>query len=965
VVLGLNTGQQRSFLTNWFTARGYKQAEAETKAEALLTHLARPALARLAEVPLLLSMLAFLAEAESELPNTRAELYMHAVGLLLGWRGKQITVDPVVAAAKEVQVYQAVARLAAHMLVTKEHGVISEVDALGFVATDLWMQLKQEAGLMVLRGREDQAPSFSPSKSVTANLYGFPHRSFEEYFAGHHLIANLEQSRVLIREHLHQAIWREPILFAFGYLSIQNPELGAELVEQVLLTQHSSDKMLPALPSDEYEELFHMDLLIALLVCNELRPSDKSTALIRKAARQALDIHLARVVEVQGGFDPLSSDITSTFARVSAGSVGNELRNLLLDHLFSKDSGLVRAEVVDLLVRMGSANESVVSVLLSKLDKELDQHVLRHLIEGLGRLSSGKDELVKELVARLQSKDSKWAKFRFDLIKALSQVTSAKTIVVEALLPVLEGNQDKHIQQMAIAALGQVAEGNEHVANILAARLQQRLDDFETTNATIKALGGLGVASTEVIKALISVVVDVDAESGPGAISIQLATNALTILATNNPEVFRTLETKVREELPNRTYLAIALCNVALTDEELQAQVLNMVEQEDDPEVQSHMIIAVSNVEAYGYAAVPLIAKVMATSNSNDVRQAAAVALMHLTRSGTDDTNLDVEVRPDAGETEQALVLTQPVKNKDAQDATRNYILQCMSKTAAPNVRQVAAYTLGVFDGDIKVVDTLATTLEQGALEQGEEEVIRVRVAAAVSLGKIGRGNMTAVNALCVGLNDVDGFVRDASATALERTGWLEDELTQSRLIALLSDPEGHVRLAALLALHRYGIPVPNFRTALIRGFGDKHFVVKEKSIALAAQLARTDQEMVDVLSGLLFSPSAEDYQKLAALQALAEAEKIEVDWLLRILKGEGDFSMRQEAANILIELDRSPTSVEQGTAKVDVAKELKELLMSMDQQARSNWPLRDKYKMVYRTLYYIVINQANVKNTG
>ncbi len=54
--------------------------------------------------------------------------------------------------------------------------------------------------------------------------YGFMHLTFEEYYAARHLVARSRIRAQLIRQHLHDPRWDEPILLALGFVGLDYPE---------------------------------------------------------------------------------------------------------------------------------------------------------------------------------------------------------------------------------------------------------------------------------------------------------------------------------------------------------------------------------------------------------------------------------------------------------------------------------------------------------------------------------------------------------------------------------------------------------------------------------------------------------------------------------------------------------------------------------------------------------------------
>ena len=78
-----------------------------------------------------------------------------------------------------------------------------------------FLELMQvEAGLIVERGKNESGE----------NLYGFVHRTFQEYFAAGHVYTDYLQEEnpdiitKFLKEHLHRPHWHEVILLLLGKL---------------------------------------------------------------------------------------------------------------------------------------------------------------------------------------------------------------------------------------------------------------------------------------------------------------------------------------------------------------------------------------------------------------------------------------------------------------------------------------------------------------------------------------------------------------------------------------------------------------------------------------------------------------------------------------------------------------------------------------------------------------------------
>ncbi len=247
----MTSEQVERFLDRWCLAieRAQKldaseefcQREAAKEARELLEAIREnEGVKRLTGNPLLLTILALIHRNGSRLPNRRVELYALAVKTLIeDWQLSKNLPDAAKFVLKESEVVELLAPLAYWMHEEKPSGLITQAEAeekLGEKLAELHdevgpgeivsqaveqflRRVRETTGLFVERG---------------TGVYSFMHLTFEEYFAARY-IADNDVSDILeiIRQHLHEARWQEPILLALGYLGIHNPKQLNKLLERL------------------------------------------------------------------------------------------------------------------------------------------------------------------------------------------------------------------------------------------------------------------------------------------------------------------------------------------------------------------------------------------------------------------------------------------------------------------------------------------------------------------------------------------------------------------------------------------------------------------------------------------------------------------------------------------------------------------------------------------------------------
>ncbi|MEH2211367.1 tetratricopeptide repeat protein [Nostoc sp.] len=208
---------------------------------------------RLTANPLLLTILALIHRNGERLPNRRVKLYELAVQTLTeDWQlGKKLPDAPKVL-LNQNEVVAFLAPLAYWMHEEKPSGLVTEAeveqqlaaklaelndtdlesDSVRLAVQEFLRKVRETTGLFV-----ERAPG----------VYGFMHLTFEEYFAARY-IADNEVSDILaiIRKHLHEPRWNEPILLALGYYGIYSPKQVNKLVEQLFSNIEAYEPVIQA-----------------------------------------------------------------------------------------------------------------------------------------------------------------------------------------------------------------------------------------------------------------------------------------------------------------------------------------------------------------------------------------------------------------------------------------------------------------------------------------------------------------------------------------------------------------------------------------------------------------------------------------------------------------------------------------------------------------------------------------------
>ncbi len=230
-----------------------------------------PGVRRLATNPLLLRLLAQIHRTGAQLPQKRIELYRLAADTLARtWRTAQGV--PESALVSDEYLTPLLSKLAYWLHANKPTGIATErevYEVLGEEWASLheqtWRpdapnsQIREEVSTFLLQIREhtglfvERAPQ----------RYGFMHLTFEEYYAARYLVARSKTRATLLRRHLHDPRWDEPILLGLGFVGLESRVEAQELMETAILAE-GEDAQALGLQSSPYEELLGWDYLFAL-----------------------------------------------------------------------------------------------------------------------------------------------------------------------------------------------------------------------------------------------------------------------------------------------------------------------------------------------------------------------------------------------------------------------------------------------------------------------------------------------------------------------------------------------------------------------------------------------------------------------------------------------------------------------------------------------------------------------------
>jgi HEAT repeat protein len=480
----LPLGRITEFVGKWYTAIELDAGAAELSEEYTLsvveevrqraeelsrTIQERPGIQRLAENPLLLTIIALVNWRGRKLPNRRVELYAHAAETLIeSWPYRRQGVE-----LDTERVIRLLSPVAYRIFAMRSSGDIPEDELLPILseaicrvdgvdereakvyADEFLGQISERSGIFRERGYDERG----------RRVFGFLHLTFAEYFTARYLAGlwegrgeDAEARRALLRQYAHVPRWREVVLLMAGDVGLRDndrAERATRLLGDIL-----------SLGSD-YEDQLHRDLLLAgWCLADDLRVQSQ-------AAGYVLD-GLFRLALEPG----LGEAIRDVFRVMRETAYSQLVLEGLLARLGDEDES-VRWMAARALGALGDAR--AVEGLLVRLENE-DGRVRVIAAWALGRI--GDARAVEGLLMRLEGEDGS---VRASAAGALGEIGDARA--VEGLLARLE-DEDGRVRASAAGALGEI--GDVRAVEGLLARLED--EDGSVRASTVEALGQIGDA---------------------------------------------------------------------------------------------------------------------------------------------------------------------------------------------------------------------------------------------------------------------------------------------------------------------------------------------------------------------------------------------------------------------------------------------------------------------------------------
>jgi len=482
----MDEAQIRRFLERWCAAVEMaqtpdlspeaRQATVQREIEGIVRAVeGSPGVRRLAANPLMLRTLALIHRTGAQLPQRRVELYkLPADTLARTWRPAMGV--PESALVEERYLTRLLGRMAYWLHFHKPTGIATEREVYAILGED-WARINRlhwdedypdpailnevEEFLKAVREHTGLFVERAPKR------YGFMHLTFEEYYAARHLVARRRNAAPMIRRHLHDSRWEEPILLALGFVGLDYPEEAAELLETAVLAEGGEAEELNLAPS-LYEELLGRDYLFALRCLGDQIPADPR--LVRRLSQRLAGELAHRTGSAR--FWRYRRTLKERLAYLAGSDAVAELTPPLVAAL-GDENVEVRYLAAQSLGQLGQASPEVVSALVAALGDENVE--VRYLAaQSLGQLGQASPEVVAALIESLRHADS-WSARR-DAARLLGENGTAEKPLVVALWRGLL-DEDDDVRTACAEALARLGRRFPDAAETIAEQLVQAIKD--------------------------------------------------------------------------------------------------------------------------------------------------------------------------------------------------------------------------------------------------------------------------------------------------------------------------------------------------------------------------------------------------------------------------------------------------------------------------------------------------------
>ncbi|MEM7535260.1 MAG: HEAT repeat domain-containing protein, partial [Chloroflexota bacterium] len=469
---------------------------------------------RLASNPLMLRTLALIHRTGARLPQKRIELYRLAADTLARtWRPAQGVAETEL--VEDHLLTPMLGELAYWMHENKPTGLATE------------REVHEQLGTAFAKYRRirDWDPEY-PDPDITHEIdtflrkvrehtglfverapkrYGFMHLTFEEYYAARHLVARSRTRAKLIRHHLHQSRWQEPILLALGFVGLDYPREAAELLETAIWARGEEAEELGFEPSP-YENLLARDYFFLLRCLGDQIPAGPylMDEIAERVVKERLYDHDLTC------FHAYHNELEQRLRYLKGSNTATVIASRLTVAL-KDNSDMVRVSAAQSIGELGQASSEVIVALIDSLNDD-SSNVRHSATASLGELDQASQEVIAALIASLNDDSNN---VRSCAAQSLRKLGKTNSEIVTSLIATLKNDEDHDVRSQVALSLGKLGQANPEIIPKILPCLVKLVRDVENDQhgkvraSAVQALRELGQADTKLISDVASCLISV------------------------------------------------------------------------------------------------------------------------------------------------------------------------------------------------------------------------------------------------------------------------------------------------------------------------------------------------------------------------------------------------------------------------------------------------------------------------
>ncbi len=448
------------FIDNWYNSRVADPVEAERRKESLRKALAEnDRIKLLARNPLLLTIIALIHRYQGGLLKERHKLYDRAVETLLtSWDAhREISNHKLLQHLNLDEVQRLMEALALGGIPRawgEAKGVRSDKEEL-ISRLSREIQTLKAIELYEAKGEAERLVGLIRDRAGLLNeqgqdCYAFAHKTFQEYLCSREIdyqADNEDDFEIVlgqIREHLHDAHWREVLLLLVAQ---QKRKKAARAIRGILTA------------GSEYEEWLHRDLLFAGSCLAENPPNLQGAdgALSREILQGLVKLEVS---------DGAGRRVGARVFKILCAMKDTGFEGEALELLKERTGVISKWRLLEYRGALGEEEEAIDALVALLKDKKSD--VRDSAADALGKLGNSSQTVLDALVALLKDEDS-WVRWR--AADDLGNLGNSSQTVLDALVALLK-DEYSGVRRRAALALGNLGKSSQTVLDDLVALLK-------------------------------------------------------------------------------------------------------------------------------------------------------------------------------------------------------------------------------------------------------------------------------------------------------------------------------------------------------------------------------------------------------------------------------------------------------------------------------------------------------------